>query len=69
MRILAEDHDRVVRSLRAKLMRANTHEWVASMVDDGLITPTLLALEKSRQYHARARRLRDRADLIERGTL
>jgi hypothetical protein len=59
----------LVRSLRAKLMRerANTHEWVASMVDDGYIAATEQTEAKSRSYHARARRLRAEADRIERG--
>jgi hypothetical protein len=58
-----------VRSLRAKLMRerANTHEWVASMVDDGYIAATEQTEAKSRSYHARARRLRAEAERIEGG--
>lgn len=58
-----------IRSLRAKLMleRANTHEWVASFVDDGCIKATERTLAKSKSYHARARRLRAEAARIDGG--
>lgn len=69
LRRRAEDAEATIRSLRAKLMRerANTHEWVASMVDDGYIAATEQTEAKSRSYHARARRLRAEADRIDGG--
>jgi hypothetical protein len=68
--VKAADHDRVVRTLRAKVMRerADAHERCAYLIGLGTVLYAF-TFDDSRcsSLHARARRLRAKADRIERG--